>query len=49
MDYTVFEERQGVKDEDIKLEFYELIDERIEAGLDPKPTQEQQHDFLERY
>lgn len=46
---TVFEERQGVKDEDIKLEFYELIDERIEAGLDPKPTQEQQHDFLERY
>jgi|ETNmetMinimDraft_16_1059900.scaffolds.fasta_scaffold10092_3 hypothetical protein len=46
---TVFEERQSVKDEDIKLEFYELIDERIEAGLDPKPTQEQQHDFLERY
>ena len=46
---TVFEERQAVSDEDIKLEFYDLIDERIAAGLDPKPTQEQQHDFLERY
>jgi hypothetical protein len=45
----VFKEEQGLPDDDIKWEFYNLIDERIESGLEAKPTQEEQHDFLDRY
>jgi len=44
-----FNEKQGTENDDIKLEFWSLMDSRVENGEDAKPTREQQDDFLQEY
>lgn len=45
----VGKEKQGISNDDIKREFHSLMDDRIKARLDPKPTLEEQKGFLDRY
>ena len=45
----MFEESQGIDDNDIRNEFWSLMDTRIDNGEDAKPTREQQDDFLNDY
>ncbi len=44
-----FVESQGLNNESIKLEFWALMDNRIERGYDAKPTRVEQDDFLQEY
>ena len=44
-----FNENQGTENDDIKLEFWSLMDSRIENGECAKPTREEQDDFLNEY
>ena len=40
---------QGTENDDIKLEFWSLMDSRVENGDAAKPTREEQDDFLNDY
>lgn len=46
---VTFEESQSTEDDDIKLEFWSLMDTRIENGDEAKPTRDEQDDFLNDY
>ena len=45
----IFEESQGTGNNDIRNEFWSLMDSRIEYGKCAKPTREEQDDFLQEY
>ena len=45
----IFEESQGTGNNDIRNEFWSLMDSRIEDGECAKPTREEQDDFLDEY
>ena len=45
----IFIESQGTGNNDIRNEFWSLMDSRIEDGECAKPTREEQDDFLEEY
>lgn len=42
-------EKIDVSDDDIKNEFFQLMDERVEEGLSPIPTEEEKQNFVETY
>ena len=44
-----FNEKNPFENDDIKLEFWSMMDSRIDAGEDAKPTKEEQQDFLNDY
>ena len=44
-----FVQDQGLNNESIKLEFWALMDSRVERGEDAKPTRAEQDDFLKDY
>jgi len=44
-----FNENQGTENDDIKFEFWSLMDSRVENGDEAKPTREEQDDFLNDY
>ncbi len=44
-----FVESIGLDDNDIREEFYAIMDERKREGLDPHPTQEEKDDFTNDY
>ena len=46
---TVFEETQSTTVESLKIEYHQLMDERIVAGLDAPPSKEENSRFLNRY
>ena len=46
---TVVEETQSTTAESIKIEYHQLMDERVAAGLDAPPSKEQNAVFLSRY
>ena len=46
---TVVEETQSTTAESIKIEYHQLMDERVVDGLDASPSKEQNAVFLSRY
>ena len=46
---TVIEETQSTTVESIKIEYHQLMDENVDAGLDAPPSKEQNAVFLRRY
>ena len=42
-------EQQALENDAIKLEIHRLMDDRVEQGLDPKPTDEERESFLKDY
>ena len=46
---VVFEETQSTTVPSVKIEYHQLMDERVAAGLDASPSREQNAVFLRRY
>ena len=42
-------ERNSTSADDVKKELYEIIDERIAEGKDPKPTEDEKNELIELY